>query len=110
MKNSKQYNDEILRFDANILYDYNESVICWEYLDLITKKPVFEKTEKFLYRDDYMLLEASYNVDGSLDSLIYMPDYDEQSWEAFDKNNFHELQQWILEDVSYYRDATLLPK
>jgi hypothetical protein len=110
LKNYRSYSDEILYGDENWLYDSNESVIGWEHLDLITKKPIYEETEKFLYRDEDELLHAYYNADGSLDHIMYMPDDEEQDWVAFGKNNFHELQQWIREDVSYYWDATLLPK
>lgn len=110
LTNSKQYSDGILRLEVNSLSDSNEFSICFEYLDLITRRPIYERTVKFLYHDDDLLLEASYNSDGSLNSLMYMPDYDEQSWEAYNKNNFKELQQRIQEDVSYYWDATLLPK
>jgi hypothetical protein len=105
---SKQFSDRILRFKTNVLYDIDDNVICFQYLDLNTNEPIHDRTNKYLYKNGDMIIEADYKLDGSLDSLIYMPDYDEQYWEGYNQNNFSDLQAKFTENLSYYLTATLL--
>ncbi len=107
---NKQFNAEgMLMFKTNVLHDNQDYAICFQYLDINTNQPLNEKTTKFKYENGDLIFEASYNSNGSLESLIYMPTYDEQDWEAFDQNNFSELQAKFSEDISYYLTADLIP-
>jgi len=112
IETEKEFEKDILLFWSRYLVRRGFKV-CWETLDLNTGLADYKKTDKYYFDDDgEELLEASYNDDGFLESIIYKPCGDNnwgQDWEYYDQASFPDLQAKFTDNIDYYLTATLEP-
>ena len=112
IETEKEFKKDTLLFRSRYLVSRGFKV-CWETLDLDTGLADYKKTEKYYFDEEgEELLEASYNNDGSLESIIYKPCGDNnwgQDWEYYDQTSFPNLQAKFTDNIDYYLTATLEP-
>lgn len=112
---TREYREGIIMFKYRNLIDSYNRQICSEKIDLITDMPDYKRTDKYFYTvpdvDAIETLYAEYNSDGSLRTILYKPNGDDndQDWEYYDAARFASLQAMFLKDLSYYLTARLEP-
>ena len=93
-------------------------LICGQGCDKQTLQPILGSTLKFIYSfDDYgngekvQGVKFTYKTNGELNLAVDMtPDYNNhKNWDEYTLANFQELQDLFPWDISYYKNANLLP-
>ncbi|MFB9109841.1 hypothetical protein [Flavobacterium gyeonganense] len=115
----KEYSEMKLKSHSRYLYNNSNNLICQETIDLLTGLPKFEETEKYFYdfeKDDYFpIITASFNEDGTLDTI----QYDSYRFDGQDEIIFSEDDDIITlqnllglssNEMQYYLIATLEPQ
>lgn len=119
IENNKQYSGIDLKFHSRYLYSKNSNLICQETIDLLTGLPKFDETEKYFYdfeKDDYFpIITASFNEDGTLDTIQYDSyRFDGQDEVIFseddDMTTLKNLLGLSSNEMQYYLTPTLEPQ
>lgn len=110
IKKSTSYDiDKNVKFIEKSLFKDNR-VICIQDININTNQAIIETTIKDYYKNNKLVLEVTYNEDGSIDRLIYLTNNNDQDWEYYDSSNFQDLQAKFEEDLSYYFTANFYPQ
>lgn len=100
-------NTSLISKERSITKD--NKLICTQDININTNVAILESTEKDYYKNNKLVLEVTYNEDGSIDRLISLSSYNDQDWEYYDSSNFQDLQAKFEEDLSYYFTANFNP-
>ncbi|KAF2517611.1 hypothetical protein EYY60_00335 [Flavobacterium zhairuonense] len=115
----KEYSGIKLKSHSRDLYNNSNNLICQENIDLLTGLPKFEETEKYFYdfeKDDYFpIITASFNEDGSLNTIRYDSyRFDGQDEIIFSEDDDMTTLQNLLglssNEIQYYLNAILEPQ
>lgn len=114
VEEANYYKNGVLKFYHKELYDKRDRCLCTHEYDILTTKPVLDKTEKYLFIEDSEspALGFNYNSDGTINSIWgdWLKFTDQQRKQSILTKDISKYFPTLFADYPYFQNANFFPE